>query len=72
MVANVKSLYFVIKSIVLRRSRRRSRPSFVRSLLSENDDVSTTPPPGCRHSTVSIQDSGQTLSGGFLVDRCNF
>ena len=22
--------------------------------------------------TVSIQDSGQTLSGGFLVDRCDF
>ena len=24
------------------------------------------------HSTVSIQDSGQTLSDGFLVDRCDF
>ena len=24
------------------------------------------------HSTVSIQDSGQTLSCGFLVDRCDF
>ena len=24
------------------------------------------------HSIVSIQDGGQTLSGGFLVDRCDF
>ena len=24
------------------------------------------------HSSVSIQDSGQTLSDGFLVDRCDF
>ena len=38
-----------------------------KTILSENDDVTTTTPP-----TVSIQDSGQTLSGGFLVDRCDF
>ena len=32
-----------------------------KTILSENDDVTTTTPP----------DSGQTPSGGFLVDHCD-
>ena len=37
--SNVKSLYFVTKSNVLWRSRRRSRPSFVRSLMSAREKL---------------------------------
>ena len=38
-------------------------------MLSENDDVTTTTPPGMAadHTTVSIQDTG-----GFLVDHYDF
>ena len=41
--SHVKSLYFVINSIVLWRSRRRSRPSFVRSQFRENADLLSIP-----------------------------
>ena len=40
-----------------------------KTILSENDDVTTTTPSGCR--PLSRKDR-QTLSDGFLVDRCDF
>ena len=43
-----------------------------KTMLSENDDVTTKTPLDEDHSTAGIQDSGQTLSDGFLVDRCVF
>ena len=36
------------------------------------DVSSVSPSSELDHSTVSIQDNGQTLSDGFLVDRCDF
>ena len=41
-------------------------------MLSENDDITTTTGPGYGPLNMSIQDGGQMLSGGFLVNPCDF
>ena len=43
-----------------------------KTMLFENGTSPEQHHPAADHSTVIIQDSGPTLSGGFLVDRCDF